>query len=67
MTAKLLIREVGQREFVAHNGEYPDAPAAATEGERVCREGSGEAFQVWVLVTQKQRVWGLEDIPEVGT
>ena len=65
MGAKLLVREVGQREFVQNNGEYPDVPTATAEGERVCREGAGEAFQVWVLVTQKQRVWGMEDIPDV--
>lgn len=85
MTAKLLIREVGQREFVSHNGNYEDAPAndgkvfpaegeqvfvpamtgeqlAAAEGERLCASGNVEAFQVWQLVTTKQRVWKLEEV-----
>lgn len=66
--AKLLIREVGQREFVAFNGDYVDedertaSEAAAIEGERICTEGNGEAFQVWELVATKQRVWKLEEV-----
>lgn len=74
MTAKLLIREVGQREFVSHNGNYEDdvdlsmpnsqtgEQIAAAEGERLCASGNVEAFQVWSLVTAKQRVWKLEEI-----
>lgn len=85
MTAKLLIREVGQREFVQHNGDFIDTPAkpgmsgaagppltaeparsgvelATQEGERLCAEGNVEAFQVWELVTTKQRVWKLEEV-----
>jgi len=81
MTAKLLIREVGQREFVQHNGDFnDDDPKAAyqgddqpkqfltgpqkadAEGERLCAEGNVEAFQVWELVTTKQRVWKLEEV-----
>lgn len=78
MTAKLLIREVGGREFVQHNGDYEDDPhpniligreldqtgyeKASAEGERMCREGNVEAFQVWVLHSAKQRVWNMEDI-----
>lgn len=61
MTAKLLIREVGGREFTQQNGEFPDAAVASTEGERLCVEGNVEAFQVWVLVAAKQRAWKLED------
>lgn len=81
MTAKLLIREVGAREFVNFNGDYldddTDAPwiadevrppcrtgamKAEAEGERLCAEGNVEAFQVWELVTTKQRVWKLEEV-----
>lgn len=70
MTAKLLIREVGQREFVQHNGEFEDEqnPRASgeerahREGERLTNEGNVEAFQVWPLVTTKQRVWKLEEV-----
>lgn len=81
MIAKLLIREVGQREFVQHNGDYSDDdPNAAypdgterpvcmsgelkadAEGERLTSEGNVEAFQVWSLVTTKQRVWKLEEV-----
>jgi len=58
-----MIREVSQREFTQHNGEFedelhtfnPDSPCgialATSEGERLCREGNVEAFQVWSLVT----------------
>lgn len=90
MTAKLLVREVGQREFSAYNGPFEDTPEvsgiravddngkvtddvqcqpprtavenAAKEGERLCAEGNVEAFQVWQLVTTKQRVWKLEEV-----
>lgn len=68
MTAKLLIREVGGREFTAFNGDYVDedertaSEAATLEGERLCTEGNVEAFQVWELVTTKQRVWKLEEV-----
>jgi hypothetical protein len=74
MTAKLLIREVGQREFVQHNGDFLDTEEydangndsgvtkAGFEGERLCAEGNVEAFQVWELVTTKQRVWKLEEV-----
>lgn len=85
MTAKLMIREVGQREFTQHNGEFENTPEisgigdaegcatgyapkrtgpenAVVEGERLCREGNVEAFQVWSLVTTKQRVWKLEEV-----
>jgi hypothetical protein len=80
MTAKLLVREVGQREFVQHNGDFDDDPLhvsapvgtvpgvpqtgeqkADATGERLTVEGNVEAFQVWSLVAQKQRVWKLED------
>lgn len=70
MLAKLLIREVSGREFVAFNGNYVDqddmtaAEAATAEGERICTDGNGEAFQVWELITAKQRVWRLEDTAE---
>lgn len=62
MTAKLFIREVGQREFAQHNGEFPDITAAAQAGERLCTEGNVEAFQVWDLAIAKVRVWDLKDI-----
>ena len=68
MTAKLMVREVGQRDFVQHNGDYVDTDAhpadwyANAEGERLCEEGNVEAFQVWQLVTTKQRVWKLEEV-----
>lgn len=80
MTAILRVREVGQREFVQHNGEFEDdanAENPATQGsltpltaeqkacelgEKLCREGNVEAFQVFALVTAKQRVWKLEEI-----
>lgn len=80
MTAILRVREVGQREFVQHNGEFEDdVPAAYANGEdpptvltaeqkacelgeKLCREGNVEAFQVFALVTAKQRVWKLEEI-----
>jgi hypothetical protein len=64
VTAKLLVREVGQRDFVQHNGDFADAGLATTEGERLTKEGNVEAFQTWVLVTAKQRVWNVEDIPQ---
>lgn len=35
---------------------------AAELGERLTVEGNVEAFQVWSLVTAKQRVWKLEEI-----
>lgn len=75
MTAKLLIREVGQREFVNHNGNYENdadltAPNSQTgeqiataEGERLCASGNVEAFEVWSRVSSKQRVYKIEDIP----
>jgi len=73
MIAKLMVREVGQREFVQHNGDYLDLKpddmprvsaieCAAAEGERLCEEGNVEAFQVWQLVSTKQRVWKLEEV-----
>ncbi len=74
MIARLFVREVGAREFSQHNGEFADDPIlpgassmcgetrALEEGERLCREGNVEAFQVWTLAASKQRVWGLEDI-----
>lgn len=79
MTAKLLIREVGQREFVQHNGDFEDVydptdepdkvvfartaeDEATRHGERLTTEGNVEAFQVWSLVTTKQRVWKLEEV-----
>lgn len=74
MTAKLMIREVGQREFVQHNGDFTTTQAndeprpssgvqeAINEGERLCAEGNVEAFQVWSLVTTRQRVWKLEEV-----
>jgi len=68
MTAKLMIREVGQREFIAFNGDYVDTDTteaveyAIREGERLCAEGNVEAFQVWELRTTRQRVWKLEEV-----
>lgn len=74
MTAKLLIREVGQREFVQHNGDFvddgdldhveaqTDIEKATAKGEQLTVEGNVEAFQVWSLVATKQRVWKLEDV-----
>lgn len=80
MTARLMVREVGQREFLTHvpdfsDDEYPhdrmtasDGPfftgidKAEAEGLRLCAEGNVEAFQVWSLVTTKQRVWALEEV-----
>ncbi len=62
MTARLFIREVGQREFVQHNGEFDDITAAANQGEKLCTEGNVEAFQVWDLALAKVRVWDLKDI-----
>ena len=62
MTAKLFIREVGQREFVQHNGEFPTTREAEMQGEKLCTEGNVEAFQVWALYAAKVRVWDLKDI-----
>lgn len=77
MTAILRVREVGQREFVQHNGEFEDEPGcevradppfktgeelAIALGERLTVEGNVEAFQVWTLHTAKQRVWKLEEM-----
>lgn len=55
MTARLMVREVGQREFIAHNGDYEDDLSPGTlvgrdtdqtglekalaEGERLCSSG----------------------------
>lgn len=79
MTAKLLIREVGGREFVpATPCDFEDAPIthpmvgniaifpgcgwAGSHGEELTIKGNVEAFEVWVRVEAKQRVWRLEDI-----
>lgn len=62
MPAKLLIREVGQREFIQHNGEFPSEEEAEAKGEQLCIGGNVEAFQVWTLYCAKQRVWKLEDL-----
>lgn len=86
MTAKLLIRESGAREFTQFNGDYEnvapqpshiteagvqvgegtpartDVECASAEGERLCREGNVEAFQVWTLHSARQRVYTLEDM-----
>lgn len=47
MTAKLLIREVGQREFVQHNGDYsdddPNAPYPAGMERPICMNGELKA------------------------
>jgi hypothetical protein len=62
MTAKLFIREVGEREFVPHNGEYETITEAAQEGEKLCTQGNVEAFEVWERAVAKVRVWDLKDI-----
>lgn len=74
MTAKLLVREVNAREFTQHAADYlDDAPdtsgvdaasaveKATVQGERLCRDGNVEEFQVWTLTLAKRRVWALED------
>lgn len=68
--ARLMVREVGQREFAAYNGDYVDTDTdpgetyAMREGQRLTVEGNVEAFQVWLLFATKQRVWKLEDVSE---
>lgn len=62
MTARLFVREVGQREFVVHNGEFETVALAQQEGEKLCTEGNVEAFQVWELAVAKVRVFELKDI-----
>lgn len=59
MTARLFAREVGQREFAKVNGDFPDAQAAQSAGEDLCRNGNVEAFEVWSLVGAYERQWSL--------
>lgn len=60
MTARLFVREVGQREFTKNNGDFPDAEAAQKAGEDLCRNGNVEEFEVWSLVGAWSREWTLK-------
>lgn len=80
MTARLMVREVGAREFLTHTPDFEDEISvpmtegrlakgtallqAEAEGLRLCVEGNVEAFQVWTLHCAKQRTYAIEDIPD---
>lgn len=61
MTARLFIREVNAREFIQSGGDFVDALSATQEGEKICANGNGEAYEVWELHSAKRRVWRMED------
>ena len=80
MTSRLFVREVGSTRFEQHNGDFEDddptsctdplnpvadATKARAEGERLCREGNVEEFQVWNLASQFKRSFNVEPV-EVG-
>ena len=68
MTARLYIREApipGQEKstgFEQSNGDFASETDARQEGERMCREGNVEEFQVWTLASHFRRVAGLEKV-----
>lgn len=64
MTARLFVREVGQREFAKQNGDFDTTNAAFAAGEELCRNGNVEAFEVWNLHCAFERQWTLRPIGE---
>ncbi len=62
MTARLFVREVGQREFAKQNGDFPDHLTAYEAGEELCRNGNVEAFEVWELHCAFERQWTLRSL-----
>lgn len=64
MTARLFVREVGQREFAKINGDFAEAHEAQERGQELCQTGNVEAFEVWERACAFERQWTLKPIPE---
>lgn len=64
MTARLFVREVGQREFTKQNGDFDTCAEAQQAGEDLCRNGNVEAFEVWERACAFERQWTLKPITD---